>query len=310
MPEPYPLSAQMAAFVAESQRFIAADNSLAAQRVAYGALCRAFSPPRPAGLMVNDLQLAGVAVRRYLPDAPAPTADWPCLLYLHGGGWMLGDLDSHDFICAYLAQQLGIVVVGVAYQLAPEQPFPAALEDCLAVWQALRDGLLDVPLEQARLAVAGDSAGGNLAVALCLALRATEQQQPCAQALIYPVLSALPLPSHQRCADAPLLTHAELQACLDIYLAAPEQRQNPLALPLAAPDFVGLAPAFVAAAEFDPLRDDAARYAERLALDGVPVVFEPGLGLIHGCLRGLGRVDEVDRLYQHLCTWLATAQGR
>lgn len=307
MPEPYPLSAQMAAFVAESQRYACADNSLAAQRAVYGALCRAFSPPHPAGLRVNDLQLAEVAVRRYLPDAPAPAAGWPCLLYLHGGGWMLGDLDSHDFICAYLAQQLGLVVVGVAYRLAPEQPFPAALEDCLAVWQALRGGQLDVPLEQARLAVAGDSAGGNLAVALCLALRAAGQQQPCAQALIYPVLSAQTLPSHQHCADAPLLTHAELQACLDTYLADPEQRQNPLALPLAAPDFAGLAPAFVAAAEFDPLRDDAAHYAERLAFDGVPVVFEPGLGLVHGCLRGLGRVDEVDRLYQCLCAWLATA---
>ncbi|HUE94837.1 alpha/beta hydrolase [Pseudomonas sp.] len=307
MPESYPLSAQMAAFVAESQTHASADNSLAAQRAAYGALCRAFSPPRPAGLTINDLQLAEVAVRRYLPAQPAPAAGWPCLLYLHGGGWMLGDLDSHDFICAYLAQQLGLVVVAVAYRLAPEQPFPAALEDCMGVWQALRDGQLDVPLEQARLAVAGDSAGGNLAVAICLALRAAGQQQPCAQALIYPVLSALPLPSHQLCADAPLLTHAGLQACLDIYLADPEQRQNPLALPLAAPDFVGLPPAFVAAAEFDSLRDDAARYAERLALDGVPVEFEPGLGLVHGCLRGLGRVAEVDRLYQRLCAWLATA---
>jgi acetyl esterase len=258
-------------------------------------------------LRVNDLQLAGVAVRRYLPGAPAPAAGWPCLLYLHGGGWMLGDLDSHDFICAYLARHLGLVVVAVAYRLAPEQPFPAALEDCLGVWRALRAGHLDVPLVQARLAVAGDSAGGNLAAALCLALRATGQRQPCAQALVYPVLSAQALPSHQRCADAPLLSRAELQACLDIYLANPEQQQNPLALPLAASDFVGLAPAFVAAAEFDPLRDDAARYAERLALDGVPVLFEPGPGLVHGCLRGLGRVAEVDRLYQRLCAWLATA---
>jgi acetyl esterase len=297
----------MAAFVAESQRYVAADSSLAAQRAAYGALCRAFSRERPAGLRVSDLRLAGVAVRRYLPAEPTPAAGWPCLLYLHGGGWMLGDLDSHDFICAYLARHLGLVVVAVAYRLAPEQPFPAALEDCLGVWRALRAGHLDVPLAQARLAVAGDSAGGNLAVALCLALRATGQRQPCAQALVYPVLSAQALPSHQRCADAPLLSRAELQACLDIYLANPEQQQNPLALPLAASDFVGLAPAFVAAAEFDPLRDDAARYAERLALDGVPVLFEPGPGLVHGCLRGLGRVAEVDRLYQRLCAWLATA---
>lgn len=307
MPESYPLSTQMAAFVAKSQTFVAADSSLAAQRAAYDALCRAFTPARPAGLTVSDQLLAGVSVRRYLPEQPTPSAGWPCLLYLHGGGWILGDLDSHDFICASLARQLGVVVVGVAYRLAPEQPFSAAVEDCLGVWQALRDGQLDVPLAQARLAVAGDSAGGNLAVALCLALRAAGQRQPCAQALVYPVLSAQALPSHQRCADAPLLTLAELQACLDIYLTEPEQRQNPLALPLAASDFVGLAPAFVAAAEFDPLCDDAARYAERLARDGVPVEFEPGLGLVHGCLRGLGQVPEVDRLYQRLCAWLATA---
>lgn len=306
----YPLSAQMAAFVAASQAFAAADASPAAQRAAYRALCAAFSPPRPPGLAVVDLPLAGVPARRYLPARTAPAGGWPCLLYLHGGGWMLGDLDSHDFICAHLAERLGVAVVAVAYRLAPEQPFPAALEDCCRAWLALRAGELGVPLDQARLALAGDSAGGNLAAALCLALREAGQPQPCAQALVYPALSAQPLPSHLSCADAPLLTRADRQAYLELYLADPRQRANPLALPLAAEDFLGLPPAFVAVAEFDPLRDDGARYAERLAADGVPVCFEPGLGLVHGCLRGLGRVAEVDRLYARLLDWLAVALGR
>lgn len=303
----YRLSAQMAAFVAESRAFVAQDASPAAQRQAYRALCAALNPPRAPGLEVVDLTLDGVAVRRYLPGGPMPTAGWPALLYLHGGGWMLGDLDSHDFLCAHLAARLGVVVLAVDYRLAPEQPFPAALEDCLGVWQALRDERLGVPLDQRALALAGDSAGGNLAVALCLALRQARQRQPCAQALVYPALSPVPLPSHRRCADAPLLSLADLQACLAAYLPDPRSRANPLALPLAAADLRGLPPAFVAVAEFDPLRDDGARYAERLAADGVAVRFEPGPGLVHGCLRGLGRVAEVDELVERLGAWLFAA---
>ncbi len=107
-----------------------------------------------------------------------------------------------------------------------------------------------------------------------------------------------------------MLSSADMQACLAHYLADPRQYDNPLAFPLEAADFVGLAPAFVAVAEFDPLRDDGACYAERLAADGVPVLFEPGHGLVHGCLRGLGRVAEVDRLCRRLRHWLALRLGR
>ncbi|HFD4254222.1 TPA: acylcarnitine hydrolase, partial [Pseudomonas aeruginosa] len=101
-------------------------------------------------------------VRRYRPDRPAPPGGWPALLYLHGGGWMLGGLDSHDFICADLAVRLGLLVLAVDYRLAPEHPFPAALQDCLRAWQALSLGELDEALDGRRLLVAGDSAGGNL----------------------------------------------------------------------------------------------------------------------------------------------------
>ena len=278
-------------------------------RIAYQAGADVLEVPKAALARVEDLQIpardgAMLPARLY---APSTDKGLPVLLYTHGGGFTIGNIATHDILCRELARLAGCLVVSLDYRLAPEHRFPTASNDAWDALQWLAANAERLGADPQRLAVGGDSAGGNLAAALCLALRAAGQRQPCAQALVYPVLSAQALPSHRRCADAPLLSHAELQACLDIYLANPEQRHNPLALPLAASDFVGLAPAFVAAAEFDPLRDDAARYAERLALDGVPVLFEPGPGLVHGCLRGLGRVAEVDRLYQRLCAWLATA---
>lgn len=300
----YPLSEAMQAFVAEHRPFALADPSPVAQRLAYARLCAALNPPRPVALEVVDLSLAGVAVRRYLPAEAMPAAGWPALLYLHGGGWMLGNLDSHDFFCAHLAARLGVMVLAADYRLAPEHPFPAALEDCLSVWQALLTDRLGVPLNPLALAVAGDSAGGNLAAALCLALRQGGRPQPCAQALIYPALSPVPLPSHQQHADAPLLSRADLLGCLEAYLPDPLMRADPLALPLAAADLSGLPPAFVAVSEFDPLRDDGRLYAERLRAAGGTVLFDPGTGLVHGCLRGLGRVAEVDTMVERLCDWL------
>lgn len=306
----YPLSPALAALVAAHRPFAVADPAMAAQRQAYRQLCAALNPPRAPGVAVRDLSVQGVAVRQYLPATPPPAAGWPLLLYLHGGGWMLGDLDSHDFFCAHLAERLAVAVLAVDYRLAPEHPFPAALEDCLGVWRVLRAGGLDIALNQAALAVAGDSAGGNLAVALCLALRAAGERLPCAQALIYPALSGQPLPSHRRHAEAPLLSRVDMQNCLAAYLPEPSARANPLALPLAADDLSGLPPAYVALAEFDPLYDDGRLYAERLAVQGVAVQLEHGAGLVHGCLRGLGQVAEVDALVAGLRHWLAQALQR
>jgi acetyl esterase len=303
----YELTAQMADFVALSQSFVAQDTSLAGQREAYRRMAQAFDRPRSEHLDVRDLHCQTVPLRRYRPAGPMPASGWPCVLYLHGGGWAFGDLDSHDLVCAELAERVGVAVVAVAYRLAPEHPFPAGLHDCQQVWQALRNDQLDIQLDQQRLCVAGDSAGGNLAVALCLALRQAGQPQPCAQALIYPGLSPQPLPSHLCCADAPLFSREDLQTCLDWYLPNSTLRADPLALPLAARDFSGLPQAFVAVAEHDPLRDDGALYAQRLASDGVAVRFEQGQGLVHGCLRALGRVAEVDNLYAQLIDWLRIA---
>jgi acetyl esterase len=131
----YPLSEQMTAFVEKTVSFNSTDSSLNGLRRAYSEMCRAFTPPRPAGLYVVDFELAGVSVRSYQPPVSPPTGGGPCIVYLHGGGWVVGDLESHDFICAELASTLGVLVIAVDYRLAPEHPFPAAFNDCLGVWQ-------------------------------------------------------------------------------------------------------------------------------------------------------------------------------
>lgn len=301
----YPLSPAMAAFVAQTQAFIGADDSLAGQRADYQAMYSAFSQPLPKGMQVVDARMGELGIRCHVPAGKPPPDGWPALLYLHGGGWYLGDLDSHAPLCAWLAKRTGALVVSVDYRLAPEYPFPAALEDCLAAWQALTENRLAVPVNPSRLAVGGDSAGGNLAVALCLRLRDQGQSLPLAQVLFYPALSARPLDSRRRHAQAPLLSSAQVQSCLNHYLKDPAQARNPLAMPLEAADLPGLPPAYIALAQFDPLRDDGALYARRLRQAGVAARLDRGRALVHGCMRALGRVPEVDRQCARLARWLA-----
>lgn len=303
----YPLSPQLAAFVERTLSHNGPDGSLNGLRDSYRRMCRDFTPARPAGLVVQDLQLAGVALRLYQPEQPAPESGWPWLLYLHGGGWVLGGLDSHDFICAHLAWELNLLVIAVDYRLAPEHPFPAAFDDCLAVWRALEQGALPLPLDARRRAVMGDSAGGNLAAALCLALRDAGQALPAAQVLVYPGLGgAANLPSRSHCADAPLLSSSDLDCFQALYLPGPDQR-SAYARPLLAKDFSGLPAALIALAQFDPLRDDGECYHQQLLAAAVPSQLYPGLGLVHGCLRARGLATEVDDLYGILQDYLRQA---
>lgn len=304
---PYPLSEQMTAFVEKTVSFNSTDGSPDGLRQAYSEMCRAFTPPRPAGLYVVDFELAGVAVRSYQPSLAASSEGVPCIVYLHGGGWVVGDLDSHDFICAELASTLGVLVIAVDYRLAPEHPFPAAFNDCLKVWRALRTG--PFRLDPARTLVAGDSAGGNLAAALCLALRDAGEPVPCAQVLLYPGLGGdHRLPSRSECVDAPLLSSSDVDCYHTLYLRGIGQ-PSPYAMPLLARNYSGLPPAFIAVAQFDPLRDDGVLYAERLNAAGVAATLYYGEGLVHGCLRARGQVVEVDALYETLLGYLAEKTG-
>jgi acetyl esterase len=300
----YPISPQMAAFVARTESFTSDDSSLAGLRQNYDRMCQAFTPPVPEGLTVNDFSLGGVGVRSYVPTTPTPAQGWPCLLYMHGGGWVVGGLDSHDFICFELASALQVLVIAIDYRLAPEHPFPAAYEDCRVVWQALQARAAPYAIDPQRLAVIGDSAGGNLAAALCLGLRDDGQPLPRAQVLIYPGLGGpADLPSRRDCMDAPLLSTADTDCYLALYLRG-AGKPSAYAMPLLARDFSGLPKALVAVAQFDPLRDDGMLYAERLQQSGVAAVLYPGKGLVHGCLRARGQVPEVDRLYGYLLDYL------
>jgi acetyl esterase len=299
----YPLSAQMTAFVEKTVSFNSTDASLPGLRQAYSEMCRAFTPPRPAGLYVVDFELAGVPVRSYQPSVTSPAGGCPCIVYLHGGGWVVGDLDSHDFICTELASTLGVLVIAVDYRLAPEHPYPAGFNDCLGVWRALRSG--PFRLDPARTLVAGDSAGGNLAAALCLALRDANEPLPAAQVLIYPGLGGdHQLPSRSECIDAPLLSSSDVDCYHALYLRG-SRKPGAYAMPLLAADLAGLPAALIAVAQFDPLRDDGVCYAERLNAAGVAATLYYGEGLVHGCLRGRGQVAEVDALYETLLGFLA-----
>ncbi|TVT83302.1 alpha/beta hydrolase [Pseudomonas sp. H3(2019)] len=303
MPD-YPISAQLSAFVERTLSFNSPDSSLDGLRQAYSRMCRAFTPARPDGLEVADFTLEGVRVRSYQPAVAPPDSGWPCILYLHGGGWVVGDLDSHDFICSELSAVLGVLVIAVDYRLAPEHPFPAAFDDCLSIWQALCAGAGPFALDAGRMLVAGDSAGGNLAAALCLALRDRGERLPCAQVLIYPGLGGdARLPSRSECADAPLLSSSDLDCYHALYLRG-TRHPSAYAMPLLADDFSGLPPTMIAVAQFDPLRDDGVSYARRLEAAEGEVSLYSGTGLIHGCLRGRGQVAEVDLLYENLLAYL------
>jgi len=293
----------MRVFVDKTESFTSTDTSLAGLRQNYNRMCQAFTPPPPQDLLIEDFSLGGVAVRSYRPTTASPSDGWPCLLYIHGGGWAVGGLDSHDFICFELAAALQVLVIAIDYRLAPEHPFPAAYDDCRSVWQAIQAGQGPHAMNRQRLVVAGDSAGGNLAAALCLGLRDDGLPVPNAQVLIYPGLGGpADLPSRRDCKDAPLLSAADADGYKTLYLR--DANPSPYAMPLLAKDFGGLPKAFIAVAQFDPLRDDGMLYAERLQAAGVATVLYPGKGLVHGCLRARRQVAEVDRLYDCLLDYL------
>jgi acetyl esterase len=278
-------------------------HPLARQREMYRDLCRAFDRPRPAGLTVVEGAVSAgaheIPIRVYRPEGPARQ---PCLLYLHGGGWVLGGLDSHDGVTAELAAKAGITVIAVDYRLAPEHPYPAAFEDSAAVLERVVADADVFGIDPARLGVGGDSAGGNLAAALCL--RARERGGPAlrAQILIYPGLGlGMTEAGRPGAGDAPLLSKDEIDYYARAYLGPSGKTDDPYAAPLLAEDFCGLPPAYVQAVEYDPLRVDAETYTTRLSAAGVPAELEVAPGLVHGCLRARFISDDAGRAFDHLC---------
>ena len=210
----YVLSEEMQSLVYWSSIYSPADADIDSVRAAYDAMCRHYTLPRDGKIEVEDRVVANaehpVPVRIYSPKTKRPEAGWPCVLYLHGGGWMVGGLDSHEFITSYLCQDLNAVVIGVDYRMAPEHRFPAAFEDCLAVYQWLKEHGSDWQIDSENIVLAGDSAGGNLAAALAVHLQHSGLQAK-GLALVYPCLTtALDTPAAQQHAHAPLLTTEDM----------------------------------------------------------------------------------------------------
>jgi acetyl esterase len=234
---------------------------------------------------VDDLEVAGVPVRRYRPRG-AP--DGAVTVYLHGGGWVIGSVETHDAVAARLAVLSGCTLVSVDYRLAPEHPFPAALDDAYAV-------VAELAIDHPRLAVAGDSAGGNLATAACLL--ATDRRGPAIafQALIYPVVDlSRSQASYAENGEGYFLTLDAIRWFTDHYVPDEADRKDWRCAPLLAESLADLPPALVITAEYDPLRDEGEAYAERLREAGVPVTATRYDGMIHGFLSlpGVDRAAE------------------
>lgn len=222
---------------------------------------------------------------------PAGGGAGPLVVYFHGGGWCVGDLDTHDGPCRFLATHSGAAVLSVDYRLAPEHPFPAAVEDAFAAFLWAAEHAVELGADPARIAVAGDSAGGNLAAAVCLLARDAGGPQPAMQALVYPVTDvSRGQRSRELFAGGYLLTRADMEWFEHHYLGAPlgavaeavPHSEDPRIAVLRAADLGGLPPAYVATAGFDPLRDEGEAYAERLREAGVRVALRRHPGLIHG----------------------------
>lgn len=268
---------------------------------------RALQPPPPAVGHVADRAVpspdGAIPVRDYTPFGIGP---FPLVVHFHGGGFVVGDLESHDAACRHLCLASGAVIVAVHYRLAPEHKAPAAVEDCLAVtrWAAAHAG--EIGADPRRVAVAGDSAGGNLAALVSIRVRDEGGPTLCGQLLNCPwVDTDTTRPSYRDNAEGYFLSLALMRWFEGHYVKGPQDRDNPLIVPMRAKDLKGLPPAYVLTAEYDPLRDEGEAYADRLMTAGVPVVKKRVSGMIHDfpCL-SLNVIPEAAEELAAMGAWL------
>jgi acetyl esterase len=260
-------------------------------------------PEPPAVAEVRALQTdGGVPLRLY---RPAGSAALPVLVYFHGGGWVIGDLETHDVLCRQLSVASRAAVVSVDYRLAPEHAFPAAVDDCVAATRWVRSQAAALGLDPARLAVGGDSAGGNLAAVVCIALRDAGEAQPAAQLLIYPATDQRALaPSHTANGQGYLLTSDSIQYYRSRYLPEPSQWTDWRASPLLAADHTRLPPALVLTAGYDPLRDEGRQYADALSAAGNRVQYLCFERQVHGFITMSRILDEARTAVAVCGAWL------
>lgn len=241
--------------------------------------------PPTSMVRVKGLELPGPAgrlrARLYVPGGGGTLAP-PLLVYYHGGGWVIGDLDTHDGVCRFLATHSGAMVLSTEYRLAPEHPFPAAIEDGHAAFEWAVTNAAKLGADPLRVAVGGDSAGGNMATVICHLARDGGGPHPAMQLLIYPATDALAEePSRKLFAEGFLLTAFDMDWFQHCYLPNRADDLDPRASVLRAEDFSNLPPAYVVTAGFDPLRDEGEAYAHRMRQAGVRVALRRHPGLIH-----------------------------
>ena len=237
-------------------------------------------PSMASGFLGATADHPDIPVRIYRPLVPTGKG---ALVYFHGGGWVLGDLDSHDDICRRLAGGAGITVISVDYRLSPETPFPGPLKDCYAATRWVAHNAAELEIDPHRIAVGGDSAGGNLAAAVALLARDESWPTIRFQLLIYPVTDArFDTPSYRDNATGYLLTEKTMRWFWDHYVPNLDDRSQGFASPLRADYYGALPPALVQTAEYDPLRDEGEAYANAMRSAGVTVQQTRYAGLIHG----------------------------
>jgi acetyl esterase len=258
---------------------------------------------------VTEREIPGPAgplrIRIYQPDVPGP---WPVLMYFFGGGWSLGTLDTSDDICRRLTNAAACLTVSVGYRLAPENKFPAAVEDCYAgaAWVAAHAAELGA--DPSRVAVGGDSSGGNLAIGVTLLARQRGGPRPVHQLLVYPNTQyGSDTASMRECQDEHFFNPNAVRWYWGLYLAAPEDGASPLASPLREPDLSGLPPATLITAELAPLRDEGEQYAARLAEAGVPVDSRRYDGMPHAFFTMTGFVDAAGQAVDYAAARLRAA---
>lgn len=308
------LEPQMAEFIARAATVYPGHSTSLTpreQREIYDRYAAALTPPLPAEVVTEDAQFlsaAGhsIALRLYRNGANAGTMPRGTVLYFHGGGFVLGSLDSHQVITARLAADTGLDVIAVDYRLAPEHRAPAAHDDCMEVTLAALERRLpfDLP-DGATLQLAGDSAGATLAASVAMRLRDEGVEGISGLALIYPMLGTDPQPpSRDTEAQAPMLTLTDVHAFRDMYWGetAPYPKWT---IPLDATRYDGLPPTLAIGAEHDPLRDDARVFAERIQAAGGEAHLWIGTGLVHGCWRAIESSPGVQAMHGEVCRFLS-----
>jgi acetyl esterase/lipase len=266
----------------------------------------AVSGPLAEVARIDERRVAGpdgpLPVRLYTPVGAGP---WPGIVYFHGGGFVIGDLDTHDPLCRQIAARTGALVCAVDYRLAPEHPFPAAVDDAHAAARWFLAHAADLGADRDRLFVMGDSAGGTLATVTARALRESSPHLR-GQILVYPITDHVDAGavSYAEFADGYGLTGESMRWFMRHYIADPGDATDPRVCPLRMPNLRGLPPAFVVTAEYDVLRDEGERYVERLREDGVDVTFARAPGLHHGFIRLFGILEESGQWIDRVGAWM------